>query len=220
MLNIFLKLLLSLFLGSLIGIERGFKGKQAGLRTMMLICFGSTLLTIISYEMVASGSKFLGDPSRIAANIITGIGFLGAGTIIKLKSSIEVQGLTTAATLWVTASIGITVGAGFYLVAVVSAFLVFFVLFFLKKLEYSIQTPEKRYLLKLKSTYPLEVDVILKKFGIEEKSIINFSQGKEDVHYYWHIDFLSKDFDEENIISRAYSLEGVEEFKIEQKEEE
>jgi putative Mg2+ transporter-C (MgtC) family protein len=212
---IFLKLLLSFFLGGLIGIERGFKGKAAGFRTMILICYGSTLLTIISYELVKVGSHFLGDPSRIAANIITGIGFLGAGTIMKLKGG-EIHGLTTAATLWVTASIGITIGAGYYIVAVVSTFFIVIILTLLKSIEAKIEMVEKKYKLSVKSTFPLENNDILEKFKIDEKSIINFSHGKIDTIYYWDFMFSSEEFDRDSIISRAYSLEGVKEFKLEE----
>ncbi len=212
---IFLKLLLSFFLGGLIGIERGFKGKAAGFRTMILICYGSTLLTIISVELVKAGSHFLGDPSRIAANIITGIGLLGAGIIMKLRGG-EIHGLTTAATLWVTASIGITIGAGYYIVAVVSTFFIVIILTLLKSFESKIGMIEKKYKLTLKSTFPLETATILNKFKIKEDSIMSFSHGKIDITYYWEFLFSEKDFDRDSLINRAYSLEGVKEFKLEE----
>ena len=218
MINIFFKLLLSMLLGALIGIERGVKGKPAGFRTMILIAFGSTLLTIISLEMVKAGMTVLGDPSRIAANIITGIGFLGAGTIIKLRGT-EVHGITTAATLWVTASVGMGVGVGLYVISSVSTIFIILVLTLLKKFEDIIERPNKRYLLHLKSTYPLQSSEILKKFKINEDDIKSYSQGKEDVVYYWNIEFSTKNFDRKSIIQRAYSLEEIKEFRIEEREE-
>jgi len=108
-----IKLLLAVFLGGCIGVEREMRDKPAGLRTNVLICLGSTLFMSISVRMA---SVFGGDPTRIAAQIITGIGFLGAGAV--LHSHGFVIGLTTAATIWLVAGIGMALGAGFYGTAV------------------------------------------------------------------------------------------------------
>lgn len=116
-----LKLLLSVFLGSLIGYERQIRAKPAGLRTHMLICLGSTLLTIMSLTAFPNA-----DTSRMAAYIIVGIGFIGGGTIFQFKD--KVIGLTTAASLWVVASIGIAVGVGYYLLASISTLIVYIIL--------------------------------------------------------------------------------------------
>ncbi|MEN8376750.1 MAG: MgtC/SapB family protein [Gemmatimonadota bacterium] len=105
------RLVLAAALGGAIGIERELEGKPAGFRTNLLICVGAALLTELSVLMVdAAGPAGAGDPARIAAQIVSGIGFLGAGTIIQARGT--VSGLTTAATLWVVAAIGIAVGAG------------------------------------------------------------------------------------------------------------
>ncbi len=117
------RLILAFILGGIVGFEREVKFKPAGLRTHVLVGLGSSLITMLSlYAFPGS------DPSRVAASIIVGIGFLGAGTIIKTKE--KVIGLTTAATLWITASIGVAVGSGFYLLAVVTAILEFLILKF------------------------------------------------------------------------------------------
>jgi len=108
-----LRLLLAAFLGGAIGLERELSRKPAGLRTNMFICFGAAMYTILSELMV---DPSIGDHTRIAANIITGIGFIGAGSILHEKGS--VQGLTTAATLFVVAAIGMASGAGFMLLAI------------------------------------------------------------------------------------------------------
>jgi putative Mg2+ transporter-C (MgtC) family protein len=109
-----IKIGLSLLLGVIIGIEREMKSKTAGLRTIILITVGSCLFTIISVELTH------GETDRIAANIITGIGFLGAGVVFKDDN--RVSGLTTAATIWTMSAIGMAVGAGFYDIAfIVSA---------------------------------------------------------------------------------------------------
>jgi putative Mg2+ transporter-C (MgtC) family protein len=100
-----IKLLLSFLLGAIIGTEREYRSKSAGLRTMILIAVGSTLFTIISI-------RISGDAGRIAANIVTGIGFIGAGIIFRENS--RVVGITTAAIVWVTAALGMGIGAGYY----------------------------------------------------------------------------------------------------------
>jgi putative Mg2+ transporter-C (MgtC) family protein len=99
-------LTLSVLLGGAVGLERELRGKPAGLRTNILICVGATLFTQLS--IVVSGGD--GDPGRIAAQIVTGVGFLGAGTILHTRGT--VQGLTSAATIWLVAAIGVAVGAG------------------------------------------------------------------------------------------------------------
>jgi len=124
------KLVLAVILGGLIGLERQFRHKAAGLRTNMLICFGSAMFTVISAQMA---DKFGGDHTRIAAQIIAGIGFLGAGTIIHAQGS--VVGLTSAATIFVTASVGMAAGAGLYATAIFATVVVLIALVGLGKLE-------------------------------------------------------------------------------------
>ncbi len=109
-LEMFLRLLLATALGGVIGFQREMSGKEAGLRTNMLICLGSALLTVISVY------AFSGDPARIAAGIATGIGFIGAGVILHQSGGI-VLGLTSAATIWTVAGIGMAAGAGLYIIA-------------------------------------------------------------------------------------------------------
>ncbi len=110
-----LRLILAAIIGGFIGIEREVSNRPAGLRTHILVTVGSALITLVSKD----GFGGLGDPARVAAQIVTGIGFLGAGTIIKTGSSIK--GLTTAASLWISAGIGIAIGSGYYLGALVTA---------------------------------------------------------------------------------------------------
>jgi putative Mg2+ transporter-C (MgtC) family protein len=103
-----IKLLVAFFLGSLLGFEREFHHKFAGLRTIILICVGACLFTIFSYRL--AGDK---DPTRIAAAVVTGVGFIGAGVIIHEGG--EVRGLTTASTIWLAAALGIGAGGGYLL---------------------------------------------------------------------------------------------------------
>ena len=128
------KLLLSLVLGATIGIERRRKGQIAGLRTFALISMGATLAMLISIYIPQEylGLKN-GDPGRIAAQVVSGVGFLGAGAIIQMKGS--VRGLTTAAGIWMTACIGLAVGAGMYLISVIATLLIIFILVNIERIE-------------------------------------------------------------------------------------
>lgn len=110
------RILLSAALSFLLGLDREKKGKPAGLRTMLLVGVGSTLFTVASiYAFPGS------DPSRIVSNVVTGVGFLGAGTIMRVKEKERIMGLTTAATIWYVAAVGILAGAGMYLIATLAA---------------------------------------------------------------------------------------------------
>lgn len=120
-----LRLFVAAVIGGVIGYQRERAGKPAGTRTHMLICMGSALFTLISIYGF-SGSA---DPSRLAAGVITGIGFIGAGAIFFRSSEHYVTGLTTAATIWAVAGIGIAVGCGLYIMAVSAAVLALIVLF-------------------------------------------------------------------------------------------
>jgi len=126
-------ILLAIVLGAVVGIERQVSGKSAGLRTNVLICLGAAVFTIISKQM-ASGST---DVTRIAAQIVTGVGFLGAGAIIQDTGG--VRGLTTAATIWLVASIGMACGAGYYALAAISTLLAVLVLLGLGQIEKPLQ---------------------------------------------------------------------------------
>ncbi len=123
------RLLLAALLGGLLGIEREVKQKTAGLRTNILIALGSALFTIVSIELAPDS----GDPTRIAAQVVTGIGFLGAGAIMRTDSG--VQGLTTAATVWVNSAVGVAAGGGQYHLAFSAAGVSLVVLFFVDPLE-------------------------------------------------------------------------------------
>jgi putative Mg2+ transporter-C (MgtC) family protein len=133
-----LRLLLSLVLGGIIGLEREWRDRTAGLRTHMLVCIGSAAFTMISaygfgdfYGAVDPTARVLADPARIAAQVVSGIGFLGAGAIFQSRGS--VRGLTTAASLWVMAAIGMAVGAGEYVMAVIATIAIVLVLALLRR---------------------------------------------------------------------------------------
>jgi len=136
-----LRLALAALLGGLIGVERELREREAGLRTHLLVALGSALFTIVSaygfHEFLTSGQSVVrADPTRIAAQIVTGIGFLGAGAII--RQGLSIRGLTTAATLWVVAAVGLAAGAGYYSGAVITTLLVLFALYPLRILAYRV----------------------------------------------------------------------------------
>lgn len=136
-LDLLVKLGLAVLLGGVIGFERELSGKPAGLRTNILICIGAALLMDISMRVGIVDGQRIGDPGRIAAQIVSGVGFLGAGTI--MHSQGMVTGLTSAATIWVVAAIGMTVGGGFYVEGMGAGLLVTFVLAGLGSLEHHVR---------------------------------------------------------------------------------
>lgn len=121
------RLLLSFVIGTALGIEREYRSKAAGLRTMIMICLGATIFTEISLSIGGAS------PDRIASTIITGIGFLGAGVIF--KDGLTISGITTATTIWISAALGMAVGAGEYMIAVVGSVVVLVVLTVFEKLK-------------------------------------------------------------------------------------
>lgn len=119
-LSLLIPIFLSLILCGILGLQRALSGKNAGPRTYALVGAGSTLFTLLSFQ------AFAGDPARIAAGIVTGIGFLGAGTVIHKKENVE--GLTTAASLWMSAAIGMAVGLGYYVLSTIITLVVLLLL--------------------------------------------------------------------------------------------
>ena len=125
--ELILRIVSAALLGGLIGLEREIRAKEAGFRTHFLVAMGSALFMIVSaygFEGVMTTAEHRWDVSRVAAQVVSGIGFIGAGTIIFRKSENVVRGLTTAAGLWVTAAIGLACGGGLYVVSIASTLLV------------------------------------------------------------------------------------------------
>ncbi len=148
-LDLIAKLVLAVVMGGAIGLERQMAGKASGLRTNILICLGSALIMDLSMNLGVSfgDATRVGDPGRIAAQVVTGIGFIGAGTIMQSRGTIT--GLTSAATIWMVAAIGLTVGAGFFVEALGATALVLVVLSGLGRVEYR--------LLRMQRTHPVTV---------------------------------------------------------------
>ncbi len=162
--EIVLKLLLAVALGGLIGLERESSHKPAGFRTNILICIGSTMAMILS-GLLLEGQEGSGDFTRIAAAVITGMGFIGAGSIIQARGM--VMGLTTAATLWVVAGLGLVIGAGFYIIALICAAVIILTLILFRVFEDRFRT-KTLYRYHLRTAAPMQVIMDVKKIALHE----------------------------------------------------
>ena len=156
--DILLRIIFSIILGSIIGLERELTNKSAGLRTQIMVCLGSCLFTILSiYGFSTAVTLYpLGDPSRVAAQIITGIGFIGAGTV--LRQGLTVTGLTTASTLWIVAAIGMACGCGKLNIAIVSTILAVAILVLIRMFEMKIMPKNLKHLRKIKISFVCKYD--------------------------------------------------------------
>jgi putative Mg2+ transporter-C (MgtC) family protein len=185
--EILTKLIISIVIGIFIGGEREYRNKSAGLRTIILICLGATIFTILSAK--------IGDPtgsSRVAANIVTGIGFLGAGAI--MREGLTVSGLTTASTIWVAAALGMAVGLGEYWLATYCMILTFIVLtifgylqlYFFKILSKTIELH-----LTLASSKPIElIELQMQKLNLK---FYRKKEFRKDDHALYQYDVVGKE---------------------------
>jgi putative Mg2+ transporter-C (MgtC) family protein len=175
-LELMLQLALATLLGGLIGLERELGGKPAGLRTNILICMGAVLYTTLSIDLAGARA----DPGRVAAQIVTGVGFIGAGTILHARGA--VVGLTSAATIWVVAAIGVALGAGRYLEALGATLFVVAVLQGLGRLELFVARHTTRSHVRVHARpdpSPLEdLEAVIRRTGLE---IVEVAQRREAV---------------------------------------
>jgi putative Mg2+ transporter-C (MgtC) family protein len=159
-----IKLLVATLTGMIIGIEREYKGKSVGIRTITLICLGATLFTMISVKIGGSS------PDRIAANIVTGVGFIGAGVIF--KEGFNVIGLTTATAIWISAALGMSIGMGLYEIALAGLIIVVSVLAFFGKVQNLVDRLHeyRTYRIQFKADKAVDTEALfeakLKEFGI------------------------------------------------------
>lgn len=166
-----LRLLTAFLFGGIIGMERGLKNRPAGLRTYMLVCVGSCLIMLTNqylYQVTQTG-----DPMRLGAQVVSGIGFLGAGTIIVTKRN-QIKGLTTAAGLWACAGVGLSLGVGFYEAAVVSCFLIYFILTVLQFWDNHMRKKAKFLDLYLEISKTMNIGMLIRHFrslNVEIESI-------------------------------------------------
>lgn len=178
--EIAVRLLISFAIGTAIGLEREYRSKAAGLRTMIIICLGSTIFTEISINIGGAS------PDRIAANIVTGIGFLGGGVIF--KDGLTITGITTATTIWISAALGMAVGAGEYFVAIVGSGVVLIVLTIMEKGQLLIerwhQSRTYRIEFKLSDDCDTFTENILSEIGLGYKKRRDYKQNSTSVVVY------------------------------------
>lgn len=208
--EILIRLTLAAILGAAIGLERERKDWVAGMRTHMLVCLGACLAMIVSafgFFDVLGHSNIELDPSRVAAQVISGIGFLGAGTIIFLKRPAVVRGLTTAAGLWTVASIGLAIGGGLYFAALIATILALIILWVLQPLEKRIAKKFKLKSVKIvviNRTHALEM--VNKVLSHSEINIMNFVIEKMEHNY--SVSFKFKSLDKSKLIKFLEELQA------------
>jgi len=215
-LTVLLKLVLAAGLGALIGYEREFSNRPAGLRTNMLTCLGAALIQIISLDIFSTYSSISTmDPARLGAQVISGIGFLGAGTIIHEGPSI--RGLTTAAGLWVVACIGLAIGNGSYLPGILTAVLAFITLKAVKRLEERVASKSPYLNLEVKiEDKPGQIGKIGQILGGMDANIKNIrfmELGREMLSVYLAVK-CPQNIEKQEVIDNIGKLEGV--FSVEE----
>jgi putative Mg2+ transporter-C (MgtC) family protein len=178
--TLLLRLCLTILIGGLIGAEREYRSKFAGFRTMLLISLGSFLFTTLSIYLTQS--------DRIASNIVTGIGFIGGGVIF--KSDTRVNGITTAATIWVVAALGMGIAMGAYQAVIFSTIIILIILLFLNKLENYIDTINQTHTYKISSVYKedllKEYEDLMKQNGLKYKRI-NRTKSRDNIIGTWTV---------------------------------
>lgn len=215
--TVLIRLALASVLGAVIGLERERKDWSAGMRTHMMVCLGAALIIIVSaygfHDILKSDSVVL-DPSRIAAQVVSGIGFLGAGIIMFLKPGF-IRGLTTASGLWTVAAIGLAVGSGMYIAAIITTVIAFIILLLLQPFEKRFARQFKKHTVHVSidlSADPAEVlKDLMKKMNMD---ISMFSFNKSEKGYIIEIKFdefdvkrvapILSDMGKENHITNVY----------------
>ena len=210
-LAVVLRLLTAVIIGGILGLERGMKNRPAGLRTYMLVCVGACLIMLTNQYLWQVSQA--GDPMRLGAQVVSGIGFLGAGTIIVTKHN-QIKGLTTAAGLWAAAGVGLALGVGFYEAALVAGFSVFFILTVIQKwddrmrrktrilelyIEYSDELPIGALIRQLR-----ELDVEIEGVELEHDMIPD-----DGVRALIMTLKTKKRYDHEKMMSKIRKIEGV-----------
>ena len=202
-----LKLLLAMVAGGLVGLEREYRDKSAGFRTLIFISMGAAAFTILSARLAPDS-----DPTRIAANIVTGIGFLGAGAI--LRDGMRITGLTTAATIWLSAALGMAIGGGEYLLAGLLAGITMIVLWLFPFVEVFIDKVREEHVYEL--TCPMDLVKIealeekMRLIGLRMRSSQHTKQG-EDMKCSWVVSGAPRKH--EKFLRELFSDKDVKEFK-------
>ncbi len=203
--NIFLRLISALVMGALIGATRERINRPAGLRTHALICLGAAYISYLSMAVFVSPQGE--NPGRVAAQIVSGIGFLGAGTI--LKRGISIRGLTTAATLWVTAAIGMGFGAGEFIFSYVSTALVFAIVVLMRPITNILHSKTFQVTVIAEGENTIIEDIVewFKKEKIPINSV-NMDREEEEIHFYIILSIDEKETMRNSLVS-LMSIKGI-----------
>lgn len=156
--EIFIRILMSMFLGGIIGLERGIKNKAAGLRTYLLVTLGASIIMMSNQYIYQIFD--VGDPVRMGAQVISGIGFLGAGTIVVTTKN-QIRGLTSAASLWACAANGLAIGVGAYEISVMATISLYLVIEFVHRLDFIVEKNRKKHLLYIEIDKKIELENFL-----------------------------------------------------------
>lgn len=199
------RLLVAALLAGIVGLERDFKGKPAGMRTSILMCVGSALVMILSIE-VARDAGPPADPGRIAAQVVTGVGFIGAGMI--LRSRVSVTGLTSAATIWFIAAVGLVVGYGHFFVAGVATALILVTLTLLDKVEKRFEQSRQLHVVRLnvRRRSINQVRQVLEENRVTPEDI-SIKHTEEGLRF--DIEYVGLDRKHEALMQSLIDIEGV-----------
>ena len=205
---------MSCLLGGIIGFEREYsRNRPAGFRTHILVCMGSCLtMVIVHFLITAYEGQINIDPTRMAGQVVSGIGFLGAGAILRHGAS--VKGITTAASIWIVAGVGLACGVGFYTGAILATILIWAVLMYLKGVENKFTRKKKPRLLEVEGDAEKQLIIplndLLKEFKIAVKSMEvteNASTGKQRILFY--LESENKALDLAEISAKIYEVDGI-----------
>ena len=211
LLAVVIRIFVAIVVGGLIGLERGMKHRPAGLRTYMVVCLGACLIMLTNqyiYQVTATG-----DPVRMGAQVVSGIGFLGAGTIIVTRRN-QIKGLTTAAGLWAAAGVGLAVGIGFYEAAIIGGLAIFVVMTLLQKMDNKMHRNNKviEIYVELEKNYPLGDflrDVRAKEIEVRDTMREQEGEMEGGVRAYFSTLKLQKRQNHLEIIDELRQLSGV-----------
>ncbi|HHW23798.1 MAG TPA: MgtC/SapB family protein [Clostridiaceae bacterium] len=214
LLDIFTRIFAACLLGGVIGFEREYsRNRPAGFRTHILVCMGSCLtMVIVHFLITAYEGKIDIDPTRMAGQVVSGIGFLGAGAILRHGAS--VKGITTAASIWVVAGVGLACGVGFYTGAVLATVLVWAVLMYLKGLENKLTRKKKPRILEVEGEAGKQLIIplndLLKDLRISVRSMEvteNPETGRQKI--FFNLEFENKALDLAEISAKIYEIDGI-----------
>ena len=211
LISVAVRIIAAIVIGGLIGLERGLKNRPAGLRTYMTVCLGACLIMLTNQYIYQTTQT--GDPVRMGAQVVSGIGFLGAGTIIVTRRN-QIKGLTTAAGLWAAAGVGLAIGIGFYEAGIIGGMAIFFVMTMLQKMDNNMHrnTKTMEIYVELDRSYPLGDflrDVRAKDIEVRDTMREQDTDTEDGIRAYFTTLKLQKRGNHLDVIDNLRTLPGV-----------